>query len=47
MVEGSQADIALVKSVFSNRSIHDWYVYDLPGGSVRAETAISNHHPQI
>jgi hypothetical protein len=28
MVEGSEADIALAESIFRNRGIHEWHVYE-------------------
>jgi hypothetical protein len=47
IVEGSKADIALAESIFSNRGIHDWYVYDLPSDSMPIETTSSNHYIKI
>jgi uncharacterized membrane protein len=35
IVEGSEADINLAKSIFDKHDIHDWYIYDLSSKSVR------------
>jgi hypothetical protein len=48
MVEGSEADIAQAESIFSNRGIHDWHVYDyLSDDSVHTVTTISTHHLRV
>lgn len=35
IVEGSESDIALAEAILNNHSIDNWYVYDLPTGSVQ------------
>jgi hypothetical protein len=35
IVEGSDVDINLAKSIFDKHDIHDWYIYDLSSKSVR------------
>ncbi len=47
MVEGSKADIALAESIFSDRGIQEWYVYNLPSYSVPIETISSTHYIEI
>jgi hypothetical protein len=44
MVEGSEADLALAESIFSNHHIHDWHIYDLPSNLVGTVTPISTHY---
>ncbi|TVQ46097.1 MAG: signal transduction histidine kinase (STHK), LytS [Gloeocapsa sp. DLM2.Bin57] len=36
IVEGSEVDIKLAKSIFDKHDIHDWYIYDLSSQSVRS-----------
>ncbi|MEA5509407.1 signal transduction histidine kinase (STHK), LytS [Crocosphaera sp. UHCC 0190] len=47
MVEGSEADIDLAKSIFDKHSIDDWYAYDLPSESVQTTTTVSNRHSRV
>jgi len=35
IVEGSESDIALAESILNKHDIDNWYVYDLPTGSVQ------------
>ena len=35
IVEGSESDIALAESILNKHGIDNWYVYDLPTGSVQ------------
>ncbi|MEA5534654.1 general stress protein [Crocosphaera sp. XPORK-15E] len=47
MVEGSEADIDLAKSIFDKHSIDDWYAYDLPRESVQTTTTVSSRHSRV
>jgi hypothetical protein len=47
VVEGSEADIALAGSIFSNHGIHEWYVYNLPSNSMQTITTIPTPYLQI
>jgi len=55
IVEGSESDIALAESILNNHGIDNWYIYDLPTGSVQTvrtlETVttvpISTTRPQL
>lgn len=44
MVEGSVADIALAKSIFSHRGIHEWYAYDFHSDSAHMATPVTTHY---
>lgn len=44
MVEGSAADIALAKSILSDRGIHEWYVYDFHSDSAHMATPVTTHY---
>jgi hypothetical protein len=44
MVEGSAADIALAKSIFSRHHIHEWYVYDFHSDSAHTATPVTTHY---
>lgn len=47
MVEGSEADIDLAKSIFDKHNIYDWYAYDLPSDSVRTTTTVSSRRSRV
>lgn len=47
MVEGSEADITLAKSIFSKHHVHEWYAYDLSGDSVSPATTLSTPHRRV
>jgi hypothetical protein len=47
MVEGSEADITLAKSIFSKHHIHQWYAYHLSDDSVSPATTLSTPHRRV
>jgi hypothetical protein len=47
MVEGSEADIDLARSILTRHSIQEWYVYDLGDDSVQTPTTISIYETNV
>jgi hypothetical protein len=47
MVEGSEADIALARSILTRHGIQEWYVFDLGDDSVQTPTTISIHQTKV
>ncbi|MEA5509398.1 general stress protein [Crocosphaera sp. UHCC 0190] len=47
MVEGSEADIDVAKSVLTRHGIEKWYVYDLTDDSVQTPTTTSIHQTKV
>ncbi|WP_373479244.1 signal transduction histidine kinase (STHK), LytS [Geminocystis sp.] len=47
MVEGSESNITLAETIFSNHDIHDWYTYDLPNESVLTPKPILTDYSRV